>query len=371
MAKTPKSRSARVRISDHIFGDSSPPYIIAEIGVNHDGSRDRARELITIAASAGANAVKFQYFTAERLLSNASRLANYQRETGASDPLSMLQRLELSEADVKSLAEFAWASGVHPIVTLFSVEHAPLARTISWAAIKVASPDIINRPLIEAVAASDRPIILSTGASSLDEVNQAAAWINGPDFAVMQCVSAYPTPNAMAALGAIGDLKQAIGVPVGYSDHTADELTGGLAIAAGACFLEKHITYDRNAKGPDHAMSLEPVQFRRYVNFAKQAAEMRGSVQKSVLPIELDVREVSRQSVVVTRDLESGAVLGRADLTIKRPGGGVAPARLDELIGRRLLHHIGANELLTDAHVDWHGTMKSQAQKAKRAAQAA
>lgn len=340
-----------MRIGDRPVGSSQAPFVIAEIGVNHDGSAATARDLVSAAAAAGADAVKFQYFTAERLLSRSSRLAAYQREAGASDPFAMLKALELSLDDLAGLADHARSRHVLPIVTVFSVEHATRMRGIAWAAFKTASPDIINKPLIDALGDLGKPMILSTGASTSAEVRQAAAWMKGRDFAIMQCTSAYPTPPDSAHLAAIPTLHDLVGVPVGYSDHTTEETTGGLAVAAGAVLLEKHFTLDRSAKGPDHAASLEPDQFGRYVKFARLAAQMRGEPRKIVHEIENDVRSVSRQSIVAVRDLKAGDVIRREDLTIKRPGNGLEPALLEQVIGSRLRTDVAADALLTQSHV--------------------
>ena len=340
-----------MRIGDHDIGSSRAPYIIAEIGVNHDGRAARARELIEAAAAAGANAVKFQYFTARHLLSRSAQFAKYQENSGAADPFDMLAALELSESDLRALVTFARQTGLDPIVTIFSLEHVPAIHELPWAAFKIASPDIINRPLIEAVADLGKPLILSTGAANEAEIHQSVEWIKTTDFALMQCVSAYPTPTHDAHLGGIGALRQIADVPVGYSDHTMDEHMGALAVAAGAALLEKHITYDTVATGPDHAMSLDPSQFARYVSLARSAAASLGERNKIVHDIEQDVRLVSRQSIVTTRQLPAGHILRREDLTIKRPGIGLAPSQLEDVIGRTIGVSIESDTVLTEDHL--------------------
>jgi N-acetylneuraminate synthase/N,N'-diacetyllegionaminate synthase len=339
-----------VRIGNHHIGKSDDPYIIAEIGVNHDGSESLGRKLIDHAASCGANAVKFQYFTAGRLLSHDAKLAEYQRKAGATDAFSMLQKLELALESLASLAKHVLKAGLDPIVTIFSVEHVAEMQSIPWGAFKIASPDIINRPLIESLCATGTPLIVSTGAALLEEVQQAALWIGDREFALMQCVSSYPTPAESAQLASIGVLKEICNAHVGYSDHTTDELTGALAVAAGAVLLEKHLTYDRAAKGPDHAMSLDPSAFRRYVECARRAGQMLGERNKTVQSVEWNVREVARQSIVTTRPLKPGAIIQRGDLTLKRPAGGLPPHCLAELIGRTIRVAIDADSPLTVDH---------------------
>ena len=358
-------------MGNHDIGKSDDPYIIAEIGVNHDGSESRARELIDHPAACEANAVKFQYFTAGRLLSPAAGLAEYQRTAGASDAFSMLQKLELSLESLAALARHVRAADLDPIVTIFSLEHIPEISRIEWAAFKIASPDIINRPLIEALGATGKPLIVSTGAALLDEVQQAALWIGDREYALMQCVSCYPTPAESAQLATIGVLKEICNAHVGYSDHTTDELTGALAVAAGAVMLEKHLTYDRTAAGPDHAMSLDPAAFKRYVECARRAGQMLGERNKTVQDIEWNVREVARQSIVTTRPLKAGTVIQRGDLTLKRPLGGLPPNCLADLIGRQIRVAIDADMQLTVDHINMAEPPESENRNPRAQARAA
>jgi len=325
-----------MRIGTRNIGRVFGPYVIAEIGVNHDGSVERALELVDAAAGAGADAVKLQLFNAEMLMSKDARLAAYQRAAGEADPLEMLRRLELSVDQMEPIVARAKAREVHAIVSVFSVELVREAERLAWDAYKTASPDIINRPLLEALAATMRPLIVSTGTATLDEVERAVRWLPMifDRLALLQCVSSYPTPVDRAALGGIAALREISPGPVGYSDHTALIETGGLAVAAGASVLEKHLTYSRAAAGPDHLASLEPAEFAEYVNGARRAHLMIGVEKKVVLDVEREVRGVSRQSLTAVRDLSVGHRIARADLTVKRPGTGIEPWRMGEVVGR-------------------------------------
>lgn len=338
-----------MKICNREIGTAHEPYVIAEIGVNHDGSVDRAHELIDYASNAGADAIKLQFFETDRLLSSASKLAAYQTTPGIEDACELLQKLELSIAEMNLLAAYAVIKNVHPIVTIYSFELVPKAAAIDWAALKIASTDIINRPLIQAMKATSKPIILSTGAATLAEVKRAVDWLGDYPFALLQCVSAYPTPDDSAQLGGIRILKHNFSAAVGYSDHTTTVDTGALAVAAGASILEKHITYDRNATGPDHAASFEPDEFAEYVLDIKRAFSMLGSQSKEPAAIELDVRNVSRQSIVTRHNLEAGHILTESDLTIKRPGTGMEPDRLKEILGKQLSHAVSANTPLLES----------------------
>ncbi|MDX2130806.1 MAG: N-acetylneuraminate synthase family protein [Planctomycetota bacterium] len=346
-----------MRIGDREIGTGAPVYVIAEIGVNHDGDAARAVELTRLAAKAGADAVKFQYFEADRLMSKAAKLAAYQRAAGETDPLEMLRRLELSLDDLAACAAEAHRLGVHAIVSVFSVEHVAPTAAIAWDAFKSASPDIVNRPLLEALASTGRPLVVSTGASTLEEVREGVSWLADASgrLAVMQCVSSYPTRFEDAEFGGVLALREALGLPTGYSDHTPDAGESALAaVAHGACVLEKHMTYDRRAPGPDHRASLEPEAFGAYC----AAARRRGGdgpsdtielqpARKRVLVCEEDVRRVSRQSLTTTRALRAGHVLTGADLTVKRPGTGVPARDLRGTIGRSLARDVDADTPLS------------------------
>ena len=341
-----------IRIAGRHIGAGGDPFIIAEIGVNHDGDIGRARELLRAAKSAGADAAKFQMFDAAMLMSRDAVLAAYQRERGARDPRDLLRGLQIEPEALGWLAEECLAVGIAPIVTVFSPPLFAHARTQAWSAFKTASPDLVNLPLLREVAALGKPLVVSTGAATGAEVARAARWLAPlTDVAFLQCTSSYPTDDACAAIGGMIEIAAITGRAVGYSDHTAAIDTGALAVAAGACILEKHLTYDRNAAGPDHAASLDPAQFAEYVRLARRAARMVGSPLKQLQDIERDVRTVSRQSLVAVREIPAGAFIAHEDLTVKRPGTGICASRIDEIIGLRAARTIHADHVLQDADV--------------------
>jgi len=336
-----------MRIAETRIEREAPPFIIAELGVNHDGDVNRALELVDAASHARADAVKLQYFEAERLVSRTTQLTGYQKRRGEDNALDMLRRLELSLGEMRAVIDRAHAHGLAAIVTVFSIELVEPAAQLPWDAWKIASPDIVNRPLINAVMTTGSPLLVSTGAATLDEVRQATKWLTNYAHVLMQCVSAYPTPDECAALAGRQAMEAVNPNALGYSDHTTSTLTGAYAVASGARVLEKHLTCDRNATGPDHAASLDGNQFSEYVQRAQEAFAMLGPSVKHVMDIERDVRELSRQSLVASSDLEAGAVLQRSNLTIKRPGTGIAPAELEHLIGRTVTKRIDADTPLT------------------------
>ena len=340
-----------MRIGDRQITPALPPYVIAELGVNHDGSVERAAELVDAAADAGADAIKLQLFQADRLLSRSAMLALYQRRAGANDPSALLRSLELTVEQMRPLVVRAHRRSLQAILTVFSVELVRDAAVLDWDAYKVASPDIINRPLIIAMMKTGRPLLLSAGAATLDEVQQAVRWVDDHPHVLMQCVSAYPTPDEHAALAGRFSLMEVDPFALGYSDHTTAIDIGAMAVASGACVLEKHLTYDCIATGPDHASSLDPAGFAAYVRLARRAWSMMGPKEKRVLEVEKEVRLISRQSLTASRDLPAGHVLHMKDVTIKRPGTGLSPALLDDVIGRRLVESVDADTPLAEHHL--------------------
>lgn len=340
-----------MQIASRPISAEQPPYVIAELGVNHDGSLDRALEMVEAAHAARADAIKLQFFRTDLLMSRAAKLATYQAAAGETDPVEMLRRLELGIGQMEAIVARAHALGMHAIVTVFSTELLDEAQKVAFDAYKTASPDLIHKPLLEALSRTSRPLIVSTGAANMDEVHRAISWLSPAHarLALLQCVSSYPTGVQNAALGGIRALQRAFPGPIGYSDHTTLMESGGLAVAAGAKILEKHLTYDNRAKGPDHAASLTGVNFAVYVRLARQAWQMLGPEHKRVLEIEQDVRRVSRQSITTTRALEIGHALLPGDLTVKRPGSGLEPEKLRAILGRKLARSLEADVPLLES----------------------
>lgn len=337
----------RIGDKDICRADTGPAdvYVIAEVGVNHDGCADRAMALIDAAADAGADAVKFQYFETDRLLSAASKLAAYQREAGERDPVAMLRRLELSIGDLAMCARRAHARGLHAIVSVFSVELVRAACGAGFDALKSASPDVVNKPLLLEMVRTGLPMIVSTGTATAGEVVRTRGWLSDASerAAYLHCVSAYPTPTHEANIGACKVLAEIVSpCAVGYSDHTETIDAGAAAVSVGASILEKHLTYDRGAAGPDHAASLDPAGFAAYVACARTVGSpfdpaLLGDGGKRSRSIEGDVKLASRQSVVTTRAIGAGETITREMLTIKRPGTGVPACEFEAVVGARAL----------------------------------
>jgi len=321
--------------------------VIAEVGVNHDGSLDRAIELTHAAADAGADAVKLQLFDPRRLLSAEADLASYQMSRGEQDAFAMLRRLQMRAEQMKHVRDAARARGLAFVVTPFSVDNVSELVEMEIDLVKIASPDAVNRPLLDACASMlPVPMIVSTGTCTTDELEHAARLVRRRGGAMLQCVSSYPTAAEDAAIGGMLALRRAFDLAVGYSDHTMEETTGALAVAAGACVIEKHLTYDRTAPGPDHAASFEPDAFARYVTHIRRAAAMLGPLTKRPHHSDGEVRRLCRQSVCAARDLAPGCVLTRDDLDVRRPGTGIPAAELEHLLGRTVTRRVSAGRML-------------------------
>lgn len=351
---------SEMRIGETTLGPGRRTFVIAEIGVNHDGSPDRAIELACVAAACGADAVKLQFFSPSKLLHPSGAFAEYQRgRVDAASPTEMLGKYALGENDAAEVVRSIRALGLVPLATPFSASDVDLIAQMNLPGVKIASPDLVNTPLLARVAQLGRPMLLSTGAANMDEVSATVAWLRnrGASFALLHCVSSYPVPAQHANLCWISELAARFDVPVGYSDHTTILQSGAAAVSHGAAIVERHLTYDRAANGPDHAASSDPAQFAHYVKLIREAESLRGSPGKRVLDLEKDVRRVSRQSLVTARALRDGQQLSESDLTVQRPGTGIPAAALGEVIRRRVRGAIPAGTMLTwsmmgDAAVD-------------------
>lgn len=328
----------------------APPrvWIVAEIGVNHDGEVGRALELVAAAAEAGADAIKLQHFRPERLLSSQAGLAAYQQRS-EQDAASMLGRLTLSLDALATVRDESRRRDLAVAATPFSLEDVAELGEVGLDAVKIASPDVVNLPLLEAAAGLGVPMLVSTGAASLDEVAPAAVVLHRHPAAtaLLQCVSSYPTPDEEAALSGIGVLSSEYRLPVGYSDHTTSTHTGAMAVAAGACVLEKHLTYDRHAAGPDHAASLDPQGFAEYVMETRWAQAVMGPRTKRVQEREAEVRRLCRQSLYAARPLKRGQTLRREDVSLRRPAVGLPAAELERVVGCALEIDLAAGSPIT------------------------
>lgn len=335
-----------VQIGNRLIGASEAVYIIAEAGVNHDGDVTLAHELVQAACDAGADAVKFQVFSADRLVDASAPTCGYQKaHDRAASQREMLRRLELKAEALRDLKARADRLGIDFLATPFGSAELKSLVDLGVPAIKFASSDLVNVPLLTAGARSGLPMIVSTGASDLAEIDAAVRLINRSTphgkqrpqsgrLILLHCVSAYPTDPNIARLSCIRTLARRFTVPVGFSDHTSEPTFSGLAVAAGAVLLEKHLTLDRGASGPDHFFSLSPEQFAQYVEAARHARAALGDGTIRVAPEEQEVRELARGSIVSVGPIRAGQLISSDDVGIRRPGGGIEPARWNDVVGR-------------------------------------
>lgn len=331
-------------------------FIIAEAGVNHNGSIDLALRLIDAAKASGADAVKFQTFRADLLATRSAHKAPYQERTtsDAESQFEMLQRLELDAAAHQLLMDHCRKVGIQFLSSPFDAQSADLLATMNVPLYKVPSGEITNLPFLQHLARKGRPLILSTGMSTLGEVEEAVQVMQAAgatQLTLLHCVTEYPAPYAEVNLRAMQTLKSAFGLPVGYSDHTAGIDIAIAAVALGAEVIEKHFTLDRSLPGPDHAASLEPAELLQMVAAIRNVEAALGTGIKAPAPCELPNLPVARKSVVATRSLPAGHRLAAGDLDIKRPGNGLAPKFLPALIGHTLRLGVAQDEIINWNHL--------------------
>jgi N-acetylneuraminate synthase len=340
-----------VLIQDRPVGPGQPCFVVAEAGVNHDGDLDLALRLVDAAAEAGADAVKFQTFAADRLMTATAPKAPYQERAPGVPPdaFAMIRRLELDEPAHRTLMAHCRDRGILFLSTPFEEASADLLERLGLPAFKLPSGEITNLPFLAHVARKGRPVILSTGMATLEEVEQAMGALEplGRDRVILlHCVSCYPAQPADANLRAMATLAETFQVPVGFSDHTPGLEVALAAVALGAAVLEKHLTLDRGLPGPDQQASLEPGEFAALVRGVRTVEAALGHGRKEPAPGEREVADVARKSVVAACDLPQGTVLGPAHLAVKRPGTGLPPQWLPALAGRTLRRALPKDALL-------------------------
>lgn len=339
-----------MNIAGRPIGPAAPCFIIAEAGVNHNGDITRAKELIEIAARSGADAVKFQTFSARRLAAVSAPKAAYQeRGTQNSETqLEMLERLELPYHAHAALQEHCARNGILFLSTPFDEEDADFLRTLDMPAFKTPSGELTNDRYLKHIASFKKPMIVSTGMATLAEVDKAASVIEGEgaQYALLHCVSNYPADPATANLRAMHTLSRAFGVPTGYSDHTLGIDVAVASVALGAAILEKHFTFDASAPGPDHAASLEPAALRELILSIRRVESALGDGRKRPAPSEAATAAVARKSCVARRTIDAGAAVTIDDVAFMRPGTGIAPALFEGVVGRKARQQITAGTVL-------------------------
>lgn len=346
----------KVKIGDKLVGEGEACFVIAEAGVNHNGDINLAKKLIDIARDAGADAVKFQTFKTEEVTTLSAEKAEYQKQTtGAEESqFEMIKRLELAESDFEELFDFSQKKGVVFLSSPFDKGSVDLLNELGVTAFKVGSGEITNFPLLKHVAQKKKPIILSTGMSTISEIEEALAVIQKgglTEIILLHCVSCYPAKVEDMNLRAMETLRRAFKLPVGLSDHTLGITIPVAAVALGACVIEKHFTLDKGLPGPDHRASLEPDELKQMVEDIRDVERALGDGVKRPTREEEENKKVARRSIVAKVDIACGAVITRDMLDIKRPGIGIEPRYINKIVGRRAKMHIKSEELITFAKV--------------------
>lgn len=332
-------------------------YIIAEIGVNHNGDVDLAKKMITAAKEAGANAVKFQTYSAERLATLNTPKVDYQKST-TSDSEShyeMLRHLELSFDDHKILFGYCESKEIDFISTPYDIESAEFLIELGIKIIKTASADLVDLPLQRLIAGSGLPAIVATGMSSLGEIENVVSIYqesNKFNLALLHCVSNYPCSDESLNLRAMNTIAKAFEVPVGYSDHSKGSLAAAISVALGAKIIEKHFTLDRMLPGPDHLASSTPEEFSELVDSIRKAELMLGSSRKVCQPEEVKMAQVSRKSITLSRGLRAGAKISENDLCLLRPGMGIPAHFIPQVLGMRVKSDLPAHRQLSWADLE-------------------
>jgi len=330
-------------IGTRVIGPGAPCFVIAEAGINHNGDAALAAELVDRAADAGADAIKFQTHFPEHEMLRGGATAAYVGES----LFDLLTRTALSRDAHYQLAERAARRGIIFLSTPFSREAADFLDTLGVPAFKTGSGELTNLPLQRHIARKGKPMIVSTGMSTPEEIDATVRALDEAraHYALMHCTSTYPTPYPHVQLGCIGWLQKKYGVPVGFSDHTLGSVMAFAAVASGACLFEKHFTASRALPGPDQQGSMEPAELAELVTGIRAIEQASGAI-KTIQPGEQDVRNMAHHSVVSIRDIAAGATITPDDVWAKRPGTGIPASQLGTVIGRIAKRAIPADQLI-------------------------
>lgn len=331
--------SRKINAGARYIGDGEPVFIIAEVGVNHNGDLGMAMQLIDAAKASGVDAVKFQTFKAEDLVTHEAKMAEYQKQQieDITSQYEMLKGLELDYENFIELKEYCDKKRIQFLSTPHSLSSIAFLEPLI-PVYKIASGDLTNIPFLEIIASYDKPIIMSTGMATLEEVSEAMSVIRkkgNNEIVLLHCVTNYPAALETLNLRAMLTLKETFEVPVGFSDHTIGFAASIAAVSLGACVIEKHFTLDKKLPGPDHKASIEPRELAEFVQILRSVESALGDGIKKPTEPEMKIREVARKSLVAKLDIQKGVIITEEMIEIKRPGFGIAPKHWNEIIGRR------------------------------------
>lgn len=325
-------------------------YIIAEAGVNHNGSFALACRLVEEAKNAGADCIKFQTFKAEKLVSHSAKKAEYQKKTtGDSSQQDMLKQLELSFEEFVKLKDYCDEVGIAFLSTPFDFDSLAFLNTMDMPFWKIPSGEVTNYPYLEALAKTGKPIVMSTGMCTMEEIGEAVAVLKAHgarDIKLLHCNTEYPTPFEDVNLRAMAHIEREFGVEVGYSDHTKGIEVPIAAAAMGAAIIEKHFTLDKNMEGPDHKASLEPAELAQMVSAIRNIEMALGDGVKRPSKSEEKNKPIARKSIVAQKAITKGEMLTEENLTVKRPGEGISPMKWKEVLGTVAIRDFAPDEMI-------------------------
>lgn len=330
--------------------------IIAEAGVNHNGSLELAKKMVDTAKTAGADYIKFQTFVPEKLVSRYAKKAEYQKQTtdAGQSQLEMLDKLALTQADFKGLKEYCERVGIGFISTPFDLESIAFLDSLDMDFWKLPSGEVTNLPYLEAIARTGKRVVMSTGMCEMNEIGDAVRVLEKggvTDIVLLHCNTEYPTPFEDVNLLAMRQMAETFGYPVGYSDHTVGIEVPVAAAALGAVVIEKHFTLDKTMEGPDHRASLEPEELEQMVRAIRNIEKSRGDGKKRRTRSEEKNCAVARKSIVAATDIKRGELFTERNLTVKRPGTGISPMRWHDLLGRRAARDYRGDELIAEGEL--------------------
>jgi N,N'-diacetyllegionaminate synthase len=328
-------------------------YIIAEAGVNHNGDVELAKQLIDVAADAGADAVKFQTFTADSLVTRTAKKADYQNQnTDSSESQNqMLRKLELSKDTHQELIAHCAKRNIIFLSTCFDIQSVDLLISLGQNLFKIPSGEITNLPYLRHIGQLNKSVILSSGMSTMGDIESAISVLElagtaRKNITVLHCTTDYPTPMTDVNLLAMKNIHSTFGISVGYSDHTLGTEVAIAAVALGASVIEKHFTLDRNLPGPDHNASIEPLELKAMISAIRNIEFALGDGIKRLMPGEIKNKSIVRKSVVAKKDIKAGDIFSDENLAIKRPGNGISPMRWDEILGCVASRNYSIDELI-------------------------
>ncbi len=337
----------KIKIGNKLIGEGEPCFIVAEAGSNHDGKLNQAKELIDIAAEAGADAIKFQTFHPTDIVHPKIESKIYGNKTGPKYWVKVLNNLTLNKEWYPELFAYAEKNNLIFLSTPSCVECARFLFDLGVSAFKIASMDLTYLEFLKEISKLGKPIILSTGMGTLAEIEDAVDNIKNAglnEVVLMHCVSNYPAIPRELNLLNIKTLQTTFGLPIGFSDHSLGITSSIVAVALGACVIEKHLTINRNLKGPDHRFSLEPIEFKKLVKEIRIAQESLGTYQRTLSEAEKKKRVLYRRSIIARKNIVKGKIIKRDDLIVTRPGSGIPPRFINTIVGASAKRNIVAYE---------------------------